>query len=152
VPNPDGGGLLTPGCTLINRPVVHTIYPPVAEAYFLAVHELSPPGSRYKPIQLAAVLLSLLTTIALLLGLRALRRDVRLAALWAWCPLVAYETGNGAHIDVLAALLTVGGLAYLAVASRAEARAEPGTGTARSKRKYVIGAVLLGLGVAAKRT
>jgi len=140
--NPDGPGDLATGCTLINRPGVHTIYPPVAEAYFLAVHELSPADSRYKPIQLAGVFLSLLTTIALLLGLRALRRDFRMAALWAWCPLIAYETGNGAHIDVLAAFFTVAGLAYLAVASR----------TGATARKYVIGGVLLGLGVGAKLT
>ena len=31
---------LTAGCTLINRPTVPTIYPPVAEAYFLGVHYL----------------------------------------------------------------------------------------------------------------
>src|SRR5579862_6401090 len=29
---------LTQGCTMINRPLVPTIYPPVAEAYFLGVH------------------------------------------------------------------------------------------------------------------
>jgi uncharacterized membrane protein len=29
------------GCTLINRPTVHTIYPPVAEAAFAAVHPFS---------------------------------------------------------------------------------------------------------------
>jgi hypothetical protein len=148
--DPDGG-TLTPGCTLINRPAVHTIYPPVTEAYFLAVHELSPPGSRYKPIQLAAVCLSLLTTVALLLGLRALRRDIRLAALWAWCPVAAYETGNGAHVDVLAALLTVSGLAYLAIAARRDAGASTG-GSGRDARTYVVGAVLLGLGVGAKLT
>ncbi len=137
-PDPDGG-LLLPGCTLINRPAVHTIYPPISEAYFLVVHDLSPPGSRYKPIQLAAAALALATTIALLLGLRALGRDVRLAALWAWCPLVAYETGNGAHVDVLAALLTVCGLVVLARAGLA-------------RRRYVIGALLLGLGIGAKLT
>jgi hypothetical protein len=138
--DPDGG-LVLPGCTLINRPAVHTIYPPVAEAYFLAVHELSPAGSQYKPIQLAAVALALATTIALLFGLRALGRDIRLAALWAWCPLVVYESGNSAHVDVLAALLTVGALVFLALAYR----------TNRTKH-YVLGALLLGLGVGAKLT
>jgi len=133
------GDTLTPGCTLINRPAVHTIYPPVAEAYYLAVHETSPPGSHYKPIQVAGAFLAFLTTLALLLGLRALGRDVRLAALWAWCPLVAYETGNGAHVDVLAALFTVSALAVLAT-RRA------------STRLLLVGSVLLGLGVGAKFT
>ena len=124
---------------------MHTIYPPVAEAYFLAVHELSPPGSRYKPIQLAGVALFLATTIALLLGLRALGRDVRLAALWAWCPMVAYESGNNAHVDVLAAFLTVCALPVLALATRADS-------AKRATRRYVLGAILLGLGVGAKLT
>ena len=35
-------GLAVPGCTLINRPIVHTIYPPVAEAYFFARAPASP--------------------------------------------------------------------------------------------------------------
>ncbi len=144
-PNLDGGRLIG-GCSLINRPAVHTIYPPVSEAYFLAVHAVSPPGSRYKPIQLAAVLLALATTIALLLSLRRLGRDPRLAALWAWCPLIAFETGNGAHVDVLAALLTVGALGYLALA----ARADPDGRLAR--RRYLIGSLILGLGVGAKLT
>lgn len=142
--DPDGG-LLLPGCTLVNRPAAHTIYPPVAEAYFLAVHELSPPDSRYKPIQLAGVALFLATAIALLLGLRSLGRDVRLAAMWAWCPMVAYESGNNAHVDVLAAFLAVCALPLLALATRA--------GSAKqATRRYVIGAILLGLGVGAKLT
>jgi hypothetical protein len=138
VADPDQPGALVPGCTLINRPAVHTIYPPVAEAYFLAVHELSPPGSRYKPIQLAGAALALLTAGALLLGLRRLGRDPRTAALWAWCPLVAYESGNGAHVDVLGALFTVCTLVVLARA----------TNTGRR----VVGGVLLGLAIGAKLT
>lgn len=41
----EAGG--TPHCTRINRPAVHTIYPPVAEVYFLTVDRLSPraPGT-----------------------------------------------------------------------------------------------------------
>lgn len=39
---PIPGGGPAPHCTRINRPAVHTIYPPVAEAYFLVVDRLSP--------------------------------------------------------------------------------------------------------------
>ena len=42
---------LTPGCTKINRPTVPTIYPPVAEAYFLGVHYLPTGSDSAKPIQ-----------------------------------------------------------------------------------------------------
>ena len=106
--------LATPGCTRINRPIVHTIYPPVAEAYFLAVHDLSPAGSGTMPIQAAAALCAVLVTLLLLYGLPRLGRDPRLAVLWAWCPTVAFEGGNNAHVDVLAAGFTAGALILLA--------------------------------------
>jgi hypothetical protein len=137
-PDPDAPGELTPGCTLINRPTVHTIYPPVAEAYFLVVHALSPPGIGYKSVQYAAVIVSLLIALALMRLLRALGRDPRGAALWAWCPLVATEAANGAHVDVLGALLTVCGLGVLA--------------RARTTGGAVRGGALLGLAVATKLT
>ena len=101
-------------CTLMNHPNSPTIYPPVAEAYFTGVHLLSPPGTRWKPWQLAAALLALLTTVAIVLALRRADRDPRWAVLWAWCPLVVVEAGNAAHVDVLAALLVVLGLRYAA--------------------------------------
>ncbi len=142
-PDPDQPGDLVPGCTLINRPGVHTIYPPVAEAYFYAVDALSPHGARYKAIQLAAVLLALATAAALMLGLRSLGRDPRSAALWAWCPMVLFESGNGAHIDVLAALFAVCALVVLA-----RDRAVPG----RGRVARVVGGVLLGLAIGAKLT
>ena len=101
-------------CTRMNHPGSPTIYPPAAEAFFLGVHLVSPPGSRWKPWQLAAALLALLTTAAVLLALRRADRDPRWAVLWAWCPLVVVEAGNSAHVDVLAALLVVLGLRYAA--------------------------------------
>lgn len=101
-------------CTLMNHPNSPTIYPPVAEAWFTAVHLVSPPGTRWKPWQLAAALLALLTTAAVVAALKRADRDPRWAVLWAWCPLVVVEAGNAAHIDVLAALLVVLGLRYAA--------------------------------------
>jgi hypothetical protein len=134
--NPDGPGSLAPGCTLINRPTVHTVYPPVAEAYFAVVHLLGPSPGGYRSIQLAAVVLSCAVAIALLMLLRRLGRALWPAALWAWCPLVAIEEGNNAHVDVLSALLTVCALGLLA--------------RARRTRGTVGGAALLGLAVAVK--
>ena len=93
---------------------MHTIYPPVAEAYFLAVHALSPPGSGSTPIQAAAALCAVLVTVLLLYGLPRVGRDPRLAVLWAWCPTVALEAGNNAHVDVLAAGITAAALILLA--------------------------------------
>ena len=131
------GPALAPGCTRINLPAVHTIYPPVAEAYFAAVQLAAPPGGGSAPIQAGAALLAVATTVLLLAGLRRAGRDPRLAVLWAWCPVVGLETGNNGHVDVLAAFLTVAALLVLA---------RPG-----GQRRAAAGA-LLGLAVAAKVT
>ncbi|WP_433893587.1 glycosyltransferase 87 family protein [Streptomyces sp. CA-111067] len=104
-------------CTRINRPTVHTIYPPVAEGWFLAVHALSPSGSRWKPMQAGGALLAVGTTGALLLALRRRRADPRGAAVWAWCPIVPIASVNDAHVDTLGVLLTV--LAFGLTAGRA---------------------------------
>ncbi|MGW6704640.1 glycosyltransferase 87 family protein [Streptomyces sp. NPDC054956] len=121
-PIPHTGG--TPHCTRINRPAVHTIYPPVAEAYYLAVDRLSPAGSRHKLLQIGAALISLGVTGTLLLILRRRGDDLRTCAYWAWCPAVPVEAVNNAHVDVLGVLLTVAGLGL--VASRALTRRAAG--------------------------
>src|SRR5206468_2302920 len=71
---------LTAGCTRINRPTVPTIYPPVAEAYFLAVYYLHPADDSSVPIQAAAAAVAVLVTVLLLIGLVRLGRDVLMAA------------------------------------------------------------------------
>jgi hypothetical protein len=129
---------LVAGCTAINRPSVPTIYPPVAEAYFLAVHYEPSGSSSTKPIQATTALVAVLTTVLLLFGLGRLGRDVRMAALWSWCPTVALEAGNSAHVDVVAVGITAAALLVLAAA--------------RTRRRTVLGGVLLGLAIATKVT
>ncbi|MEU0403429.1 glycosyltransferase 87 family protein [Streptomyces sp. NPDC006197] len=93
-------------CTRVNRPRVHTVYPPTGELYFLLVHALSPDGARHKAFQVSGAVLAVATTLALLRILRR-RGDPRTAAYWAWCPAIAVEAVNNAHADVLAVLLSV---------------------------------------------
>ncbi|MFE7235747.1 glycosyltransferase 87 family protein [Streptomyces sp. NPDC057596] len=117
-------------CVRINRPTVPTIYPPVAEGWFFAVHVLSPPDSRHKPLQAGGAVLAFGTTVALLtVGRR--RGDPRRApartALWGWCPAVPFEAVNNAHIDTLGVLLTVLAL---------------GTATAGARRGALLGAAI----------
>jgi hypothetical protein len=139
-PDPGQPGLtLVPGCTRINRPTVPTIYPPVAEAYFLALHYVTPVGSGSTPVQAAGGACAILVTLLLLAGLRSTGRDPRLAALWAWCPTIALEAGNSAHVDVLAVALTTAALLVLARPDR-------------GRRGAVTGGVLLGLAIATKMT
>ncbi len=105
---------VTTDCPLMNRPTVKTIYPPVAQFYFLAVETLSPSGSQALPLQIAAGLMGVAVTGALLLIARARGSDPRRAVLWSWCPLVVIELGNNAHVDGVSALLVVVGLGLLA--------------------------------------
>jgi hypothetical protein len=130
---------LVAGCTMINRPSVPTIYPPVAEAYFYGVHYLPGGNNSTTTIQACTALVAVLTTVLLMLGLARLGRDVRMAALWSWCPTVALEAGNSAHVDVVAV-----GIAAAALLLLATARGRTG--------RTVLGGVLLGLAVATKVT
>jgi hypothetical protein len=129
---------LTAGCTRINRPTVPTIYPPVAEAYFLGVYYLHPADDSSLPIQATTAAVAVLVTVLLLVGLGRLGRDVRMAALWSWCPTVVLEAGNSAHVDVVAVAITAAAILALA--------------TARTTRRTVAGGILLGLAIATKLT
>ncbi|MGR4880461.1 glycosyltransferase 87 family protein [Streptomyces sp. LARHCF249] len=127
---PDRAPVTDGTCTRINRPQVHTLYPPVAEGYFLLVHALSSSDVRHKALQTGAALLSVATAGALLRILRR-RGDPRNAAYWAWCPAVPIEAVNNAHVDVLAVLLSVAALGVVA-------------------RHKVMGGALFGLAIATK--
>jgi hypothetical protein len=93
--------------TLINRPRVPTIYPPVAQAFFTAVALVTPWSAGTFGLQVAAAALAVVLTALLAVELRRRGRDPRWAALWGWSPIVALEAGNAAHVDILAALLIV---------------------------------------------
>ncbi|AXI80153.1 glycosyltransferase 87 family protein [Peterkaempfera bronchialis] len=105
-------------CTHINRPSERTIYPPVAEGWFLLLHVVSPAGGRHKPLQLAGAALAVATTVALLLVQQRTGGDTRQVALWAWCPAVPFAAVNDAHVDTLGVLLTVAALGTAAGARR----------------------------------
>jgi hypothetical protein len=134
----DPADSLVAGCTLLNRPKVPTVYPPVAEAYFLAVQLAAPADDSTTPIQAAAAACAVLVTLILLFGLRTLGKDLRLAALWAWCPMVALEAGQNGHVDVVAVAFTAVALLLLA--------------RARTEGRTVLGGILLGLAIATKVT
>ncbi|MCX5127985.1 glycosyltransferase family 87 protein [Streptomyces sp. NBC_00347] len=128
---PDRVGIEPGVCTRINRPAVHTVYPPVAEGWFGLVHALSPAGVRHKALQTGGALLALAVTGALLLVQRRRGARPRTAAYWAWCPAVAVEAVNNAHVDVLAVLLSVAALGVVV-------------------RRRAPGGALFGLAIAAK--
>lgn len=132
---PDGAPL----CTLINRPEVPTIYPPVAQGWFAAVRAAVPREAQWWPMQLAGLGASLAVTLALVRGLRRHGFDVRWAALWAWSPFVAIEAVANAHVDTLGVLF-----ALLATLVLADGRPES------PARRAWLGGLLLGLAAATK--
>jgi hypothetical protein len=105
-----------PGCTRINRPAVHTIYPPVAEAWFTAVYRVAGIDARHKAWQVAGLMGDMALVALLPAVLRAWKRDERWTALYALSPVAVVEVVNNAHVDGLAALLVV--VALLAAARR----------------------------------
>ncbi len=137
------GTPLVPGCTRINRPNVHTIYPPVAEAVFAGVYDLSGGQPSEVPIKAAEATFVIATTVLLLVGLGRGGRDSRRAVLWAWCPAVAIEATANGHIDVLAAGITAGALIVLSSRSGDQVSARWGA---------IGGGSLLGLAIATKLT
>ncbi|GAB3125576.1 glycosyltransferase family 87 protein [Glaciibacter psychrotolerans] len=102
-------------CTAINRAHSPTIYPPMAELYFLGVRLVVPPSAEYRPFQVAGLAVSLLISWMLLNALRRHGQNERWATLWAWSPFVALEAVNNSHVDVLAVALALA--ATLLVAS-----------------------------------
>jgi hypothetical protein len=89
----------------INRPGVHTIYPPVAQAVFAVVALVTSARLGVRGVQLLATAAVIMTTWLLARFLQARRSQ---ALLFGACPAVVIEAGNGAHLDALAALLMFG--------------------------------------------
>lgn len=112
--------LIASGCTAINRPTVHSVYPPVGQLLFDTVHVLSwgGRGGRH-PFQIAAAIGAVAVTVVLVRWLRRTGRPLWLAGIWAWSPVVVSEFGNNAHIDWAAVLLAL-------VALHAAATRRPG--------------------------
>ena len=120
-------------CTRINRPSVRTIYPPVAEGYFLVSHWLPGPSRDHK-LQLDAAVLSAALAGLLAFGLARTGRDPLAVAYYSFGPLAGLDIAADAHVDVLAACF---GVAAILLA------------TLRPRATYRIGAAL-GLAVAVK--
>jgi len=110
-----------PGCAILNRAKVRTIYPPAAELWFLGLHATGVSRARDLGLEAAGLVVDLAVLAALLALLRRLGRDVRLVLLWALCPLPVLEAVANAHVDGLAVLATLGAVA-LALRPRRQRR------------------------------
>ena len=95
------------GCTRINREDVRTIYPPLAQAWFLLGHALGASELRDLGWELMALVADLATAVLLFRLLVARGRDPRWVAVYAWSPLAVLEAVQNGHIDGLATFFVV---------------------------------------------
>ena len=91
----------------------------------LAAPDLPGRAAGTTPIQAAAAVCAIAADRAAAARPAAAGPDPRLAVLWAWCPTVALEAGNNAHVDVLAAFLTAAALLVAGPGGRAAPRRWP---------------------------
>ena len=101
-------------CTWINRGLQRTIYPPVAQAWFLALHAVGLPALRDLGYMLAGLAADLALCGLLWWLLHRRGDDERWLVLYAWAPSGPVEAVQNAHVDGLATLLLVAGVVWLA--------------------------------------
>ncbi len=133
---------LRPGCTVLNRRNVRTIYPPVAEAWFVAVHVLTPGDAGSRPWQIAGGLVDDATVLLIIRALRDRRSDPRQAAWYALSPLPVVEFAGNGHVDGLSLLLL--GAAILALTRERRGLAGVLVGLATMVKLYPALAVIAG--------
>ncbi len=136
--------------TRINRPRVPTIYPPVAQAWFTAVAAVTPWSAGTFGLQVGSALLAAAVAVALAAMARRAGRHPLVALWWAWSPLVLLETGNGAHVDALSAVLLVAALAVGASSTRRRSVAGVVVGLAAAVKLFPL-VVVAALAPAAQR-
>jgi alpha-1,6-mannosyltransferase len=97
---------------LINRAdYAVTIYPPVAQAYFLAITRI---GESVVVMKLGLVLFEVVTVVAILVLLHRLAKPIALVAAYAWHPLPVWEIAGNGHVDAaMVALMMLGLLGFL---------------------------------------
>jgi hypothetical protein len=97
----------------INRPdYAVTIYPPAAQAVFLAITRIL--GESVVAMKLGLIAFEALTVAALIGVLRHLGRPLTRIAVYAWHPLPVWEIAGSGHVDAaMCALLISGFLLFL---------------------------------------
>ena len=89
----------------LNRTGSPTVYPAGAQVFFRLFHLLV--GDSISGFKSLLVFLELLTMSLIVLTLRAYGFDQARVFIYAWNPLVIFETGFGGHVDGLTVFLTV---------------------------------------------
>jgi alpha-1,6-mannosyltransferase len=84
-----------------------TIYPPVAQLFFLIVTRL---GENVTTMRLAMLGCEAVTVVLIVLFLRRMEQPVTRVVAYLWHPLPIWEVANGGHVDALMAVLMLSGL------------------------------------------
>jgi alpha-1,6-mannosyltransferase len=92
-----------------------TIYPPVAQLFFLVVTRI---GETVTVMRLALLGCEAVTVIMIMLLLRRMDRPVTRVVAYLWHPLPVWEIANSGHVDALMAALMLLGL-WIALAGHA---------------------------------
>ncbi len=140
--------------TVLNRPAVPTVYPPVAQVWFLGIAVVTPWRFGTTGVQLAASAVAVAVGWWLIVLLRRLGADQRWALLWGWSPTVCLEATANGHVDVLAALFVVAACSVALTESRrgrAWAGALIGLATAVKIFPVVLLATMVDVGAALSR-
>lgn len=96
-----------------------TIYPPVAEFFFLVATRF---GASTLVMRLAMLTCEALSVFVMLLMLRRMQQPLTRIVAYAWHPLAIWEIANGGHVDSLMMTLTLVGL-WAAIAGRPQSGA-----------------------------
>jgi alpha-1,6-mannosyltransferase len=92
-----------------------TIYPPVAQIFFLIVTRF---GENVTTMRLAMLACEAVTVALILLLLRRMNQPVTRVTAYLWHPLPLWEIANGGHVDALMVALMMAGL-WIALTGRA---------------------------------
>jgi hypothetical protein len=99
-------------CTRINRSEVRTIYPPLAQVWFLGGHLAGASELRDLGWQVVALVADVATCMLLWQVLVRRERDPRWVAAFAWSPTAVLEGVQNAHVDGLATFFVVAAVAW----------------------------------------
>jgi alpha-1,6-mannosyltransferase len=93
-----------------------TIYPPVAEFFFLVVTRI---GENVNVMRLALLGCEAVSVAVIVLFLHRMQRPITLVVAYVWHPLPIWEIANNGHVDALAVALMLLGL-WVALTGRAK--------------------------------
>tara|TARA_B100000686_G_scaffold343047_1_gene423182 strand:- start:3897 stop:5393 length:1497 start_codon:yes stop_codon:yes gene_type:complete len=95
----------------VNHPSVPTIYPPMAQYVFTAVHLIQ--SDSIFAMRIAFLIFDLLTLYFIIGILYKLRLNRNLSAIYFWCPLIIKETFNSTHLDIIGISFLCGSMYFL---------------------------------------